>query len=377
MRPVPTIEDAASLARDLAATTEADRRLPEPLVATLRERDQARVWVPSALGGREASPAEGLQELHDLARADMSAGWCAAIAATTGLLAAYLSPEAGARTFGTPGSIACGVWAPRARAVLQDDGTLRLSGRWAFSSAVTHADWFFGGALVTADDGAAPEMTIVGLPVSALTIHDTWDTGGLRGTGSHDTSVEDAIVPADLAIPLLRVAPQFDTAVARFPVFGLFAQALAAVSLGNARGAMDDLVELAAGKTPLGSGRTLADRATVQARVAEAEAQLRAARSFAEHEVALAWADAQAGALASTERRLGLRLSATHAARTAARVARECHDLGGGSAIYASSPLQRRLRDAETATAHAQVAPPTWELAGRLLLDRPTDVTQL
>lgn len=374
-----TTPDVANLARDLASSAEAERRLPEALVVALREADQARAWVPAALGGAEASPADVLRDLHDLARADMSAGWCAAIAATTGLLAAYLTPAAGARAFGTPGSIACGVWAPRARAARDPDGTLRVSGRWAFSSAVTHADWFFGGALVTdaRGTGEPPEMHIVGLPVSELEVHDTWEVGGLRGTGSHDTSVQDAIVPAELAIPLLRSAPQFDTALACFPVFGLFAQALAAVALGNARGAMDDLRELAVGKTPLGSGRTVADRATVQARVAEAEAGLRAAHALTEQAVAAAWVDAEAGGQARTEQRLGLRLSATHAVRTAARVADACHDLGGGSAIYASSPLQRRLRDAQTATAHAQVAPATWELTGRLLLDRATDIAQL
>ena len=79
----------------------------------------------------------------------------------------------------------------------------------------------------------------------------------------------------------------------------------------------------------------------------------------------------------SVELRVGLRLAATHAVRTAADVARGMYDLGGGSAIYETSPLQRRFRDAHTATAHFQVNPATWELAGRLLLEQPTDTTML
>ena len=70
-------------------------------------------------------------------------------------------------------------------------------------------------------------------------------------------------------------------------------------------------------------------------------------------------------------------LAATHAVRTAADVAREMYDLGGGSAIYDDSPLQRRFRDAHTATAHFQVNPVTWELTGRLLLDQPTETAML
>ena len=72
-----------------------------------------------------------------------------------------------------------------------------------------------------------------------------------------------------------------------------------------------------------------------------------------------------------------MRLAATHAARGAASVVDVCYELGGGSSIYAASPLQRRFRDVHAATQHMLVAPATLELAGRLLLDLPTDISQL
>ena len=49
------------------------------------------------------------------------------------------------------------------------------------------------------------------------------------------------------------------------------------------------------------------------------------------------------------------------------------YDLGGGSAIYDDSPLQRRFRDAFTATAHFQVNEASRELPGRILLGQPAD----
>lgn len=85
-----------------------------------------------------------------------------------------------------------------------------------------------------------------------------------------------------------------------------------------------------------------------------------------------AWSAAQAGGPVGIEERTGLRLAATHAARTAAEVTCAMYDLGGGTAVYETSPLQRRFRDAHTATAHLQVSPSTWELTGRLLLGLPT-----
>jgi indole-3-acetate monooxygenase len=75
--------------------------------------------------------------------------------------------------------------------------------------------------------------------------------------------------------------------------------------------------------------------------------------------------------------RLSLRLAATHAATTAAEVCESVYRLGGGSAIYESSPLQRRFRDAHVATQHMLVGPSTWELTGRLLLGNETDISQL
>lgn len=75
--------------------------------------------------------------------------------------------------------------------------------------------------------------------------------------------------------------------------------------------------------------------------------------------------------------RLGLRLAATHAVRTSAEVARAMYDLGGGTAIYEDSPLQRRFRDAHAATAHFQVNPAIWELTGRVLLGVPARTEQL
>ena len=75
--------------------------------------------------------------------------------------------------------------------------------------------------------------------------------------------------------------------------------------------------------------------------------------------------------------RTGVRLAATHGVRTAADVVRTMFDLAGGSAIYDGAPLQRRFRDAFTATAHFQVNLASRELPGRILLGQPTEAAML
>jgi alkylation response protein AidB-like acyl-CoA dehydrogenase len=183
-------------------------------------------------------------------------------------------------------------------------------------------------------------------------------------------------VPHNRSLSLLD-PPTSETALYRFPIFAFFALSIAAAALGNARGAIDDLSSLALDKVGLGSNRTLAQRPGTWSVVAQAEAALRAARALYYEAIETAWEAAQSPEQVSVELRVGLRLAATHATRTAADVARSMYDLGGGSAIYDDSPLQRRFRDAQTATAHFQVNAATWELAGRLLLDQPTDTMML
>jgi indole-3-acetate monooxygenase len=372
------VDRASALARDVAPATERERALPQALVDELRATGLMRAGAPASLGALEASPATTLSGAERIARGDASAGWCVSIAATSSLLAAYLPQDGAAEIFGDPRTVAAGVWAPRGRALVVDGG-VRVSGRWSFCSGISHSEWLFAGCVLDQgqSDEEGPVLRVAALPTAELEILDTWHTSGLRGTGSHDAVADDLFVSDHHVLSLLDAGPRVDTPLYRFPVFGFFALSIAAAALGNARGAIDDLSELAAGKTAQGSSRVLADRPATQAAVGEAEAALRAARALYYEAIGEAWAAAQQDAPVEEALRLGLRLAATHAVRASAEVARSMYDLGGGTAIYEDSPLQRRFRDAHAATAHFQVNPATWELAGRLLLGLPTRTAQL
>ncbi|WP_436389817.1 acyl-CoA dehydrogenase family protein [Amycolatopsis sp. MEPSY49] len=174
---------------------------------------------------------------------------------------------------------------------------------------------------------------------------------------------------------------RFDAQAARLPPVARRALGDAGRPRGSpgppARGAIADLVELASTRKPLGSSRSLAERSATQAAVAEAEAALRAARLLYYTSIDDAWQAAQGTEPVPDALKLGLRLAATHVTRTAAKVAESMYDLGGGAAIYETSPLQRRFRDAHTATAHFQVNPASFELPGKLLLGVPARTEQL
>jgi alkylation response protein AidB-like acyl-CoA dehydrogenase len=348
------IEAARALAlssTQSAARTEREGTLPRPLVDELAAAGLFRLCLPRELDGPEVGPRVLVEVFATLARGDGAAGWCTMIGATSGLVAGSLPREAAAAIYGDPLVISGGVYAPLGRAEPADGG-YRVSGRWPFASGCRHCDWLMGGCLV---DGAVPRLALV--PAGSARIIENWEVAGLRGTGSHDIAIDDVHVPAAHTASLLADRPWPAGVLYRLPIFGMLAVGIAAVALGIGQGAIDDLIA--------DPGRP---SSRVQAAVARAQAQLAAARALLELELDRAFEQASAGGEVEPARRAALRLAASHAAHTAAEVARAMFELAGASAIHERHPLQRRFRDAHVATHHVMVAPATFPVVGRVLM---------
>jgi indole-3-acetate monooxygenase len=381
-QPVAEARTIAALARDRAADGERDRRLGTDLVDAMIDAGFFRLCVPASIGGGEADTAILVQVCEELARGDAAAGWCIAVMATAGMVAAYIPEDAAREIFGDDRSVVGGVFAPKGRAVVNGD-SYSISGRWPFSSGVDHCTWLTGGCIVEEGgsprmlEGGRPDVELALFPREEVEVIDTWNVSGLRATGSHDIAVQNLVVPRDHAASVITRAPLSTGALYAFPLFGLLALTIAGTALGIGRAAIEDLVELAGGKTPTGSARSLAERPVTQTRIAQAEAALLSARAFLYEAIAIAWEAAESGGEVSIEQRAALRLAATHATAASASAVDTAYDLGGGTSIYETSLLQKRFRDVHAATQHMLIGPSTWELTGRLMLGLPTDVAQL
>lgn len=376
-------------ARDLAPTvaaraaeTEAARRLPADLANQLALAGLFRMTVPAEFGGGETSARTFFDVLETIGAADAATGWCTMIASTTALAAAWLPAEHAAEMFSDPAGISGGVFAPLGKAQADGDDFV-VSGRWAWASGSANCEWLLGGSLIF-DDGTlrtlpngGPDHRMMFFRREDVELIDTWDASGLRGTGSGDMAVNDVRIPASRSVSFLTDRPRSTAPLYAFPPFGLLALGIAAVAAGNARAALDDLKALATAKKAQGSSRTLAERGTVQAEFSQIDARLEAARALAHGSIDRGWAEALTGNPIGVEARAKLRQAATHLTRTAADVVRAAYDMAGGTAVYSKHPLQRRFRDAHVCTQHIMVAPPTWELTGRVALGLPTDATTL
>lgn len=373
----------AEAVADRSAAIESAGRLPDDIVAELRASGVPGLWLPAELGGAEAAPVDVVDAIATLAAADGSTGWCAAVSVGTNALAAYLPRNGAHRIFASPSTLTGGSFNPAGRATVDADGALRLSGRWGFGSGGSHADWMSGacllvdgaGELVISDDGR-PEARLAFFPAAAVTIHDTWHTSGLRGTASHDYEVEALEIPAGDSMAF-EFTPWPSGRMWHMPPMPLFFAPLAAVALGLARGAIDDLVALALVKTPYRSARSLAERDVVQSTVARAEASTRSARAFLVETLDGLVASAGAGAEISLNDRAIARLAVVHAAQAGRDAVNLCFEAAGTTSLFVDHPLQRRHRDVHALNAHVVLAFPGLETVGRVMLGLEPDTPLL
>ncbi len=379
--PVARAEAFSEELRARADEIEAARNLPRDLSDRFAEAGFYALCAPRAYGGLERPVPETARVIEALARADGSCGWVVFIGATSGTMLAYLPEDSARALYPSPRTLLGGVFAPRGRAVAAPGG-FRVSGRWQWGSGTQNADWVAGGCTLIRDGepellpSGAPRSHMMIAPAEQVEFLDTWHVSGMCGTGSTDFAMHDLFVPEGRAVGMLGGC-RLERPLYAFPQFGLLAMGIAAVSLGLARAAIDELVGFASAKTPTGSRRPLASRASTQSDVAQAEALLRSSRAYLYEVLEQAWEMASETGRIGVEQRRDVRLATSHAVRQAARAVDLMYELGGGTSVYRSSPLQRIFRDVHVATQHMMVSRSTLELTGRLFLGLETDTSQL
>ena len=376
------LEAARALAPQILAFAdeiEEQRELPRPLFEALADAGLFRMLIPRSLGGSELDLPSYIHVIEEIAQADASTAWCINQGGVFATNSARL-PEAVARQIWveTPRSVVANGPAPSAQAQVVEGG-YRVTGRWTFSSGCRHASWLAGFAVIVEggrsrrlSDGT-PEIRYMLFPASQAEIIDAWHVAGLRGTGSHHFAVADLFVPRERTVWAATDPPREPGPLYVFPTVLLFAAGFASVAIGVARSALDELIELAGGKTPRGAKGALRDQALAQSQVGHAEAHLRSARALLRETVGEIWEAVCASGAITLEQRAVLRLATTHAIRLSEQVIDLVYNAAGATAIYQSSPLQRRFQDMHVITQHIQGRLAHYESAGRFFLGLEPD----
>lgn len=370
------IEAARRLASELPARSqeiEDARRLPADIAQQLADAGLFHGLVPEAYGGGEVHPSTFIRLIREVSTGDGSAGWNVMIGLTTGLLSASLPEEFAREIYGDgPGGLAVGVTAPMGIAEVVEGG-YRVTGRWPFGSGSSNAGWIGGGCFITENGeqrigkGGMPEHHIMMFERSQVEIEDTWHVSGLCGTGSHHFNVKDVFVPEGRSV-VMGTRSRIQRPLYQFPLLGLLAMGVSAVSLGIGFKALAAFKELAGAKVPTGGNRGLAEQARVQSLVAESTADLESAEAYIHRVIDDAWEIACRGERLPLESKARLRLAAVNATSSAVAAVDRLYQAGGGSAIYEDSVLQRCFRDVHVTTQHMMVGRPIYEIVGRVEL---------
>jgi alkylation response protein AidB-like acyl-CoA dehydrogenase len=367
---VPTI-------RARAQEIEAARCLPADLADVLRDAGVFRMLTPASHGGGEIGLVRSLEVLETIATADGATGWTTMIGAESPQLLALL-PRAtyDALYADGPDLTVGGSFMPMGEAHVVDEG-YRVHGRWPFASGCQRWDLLFGNCIVIRDgqpeigpDGN-PRMLAMLFEPGRPEIEDTWHVLGLRGTGSQHFHVDEHVVPAQRTFDIFFGRPSVD-GVGPFPVIH-FHLHVAAVALGIARAALDEVLERATGRIRMNMRTSLADTPVVQNRLGHADIALRAARTMLYDEAAGLERDGYGDDFVT----LAVRVWAMDSwiAGVARDVVDACFQINGASGVYDGALLQRALRDIHTISQHAALNDNSITRAGAALLGRPVDMT--
>jgi alkylation response protein AidB-like acyl-CoA dehydrogenase len=115
------------------------------------------------------------------------------------------------------------------------------------------------------------------------------------------------------------------------------------------------------------AGSPLATNPLFQQQMAVADTELRASRILLHAAADECWTSALDRRPLSPDATARTRAAAAWATDRAAHIVDVAHRFAGGTAVYADSPLQRRLRDVHTLTQHFIVRPDTLTSAGAVL----------
>ncbi|MFB9719466.1 acyl-CoA dehydrogenase family protein [Planobispora longispora] len=365
---VPTDDDIIALAAEVGlrcAPSEARHDREATFVteayAEMRESGYLKLAVPAEFGGLGAGLRQVVLAEGELARRAGSAALAAAMHLYLTLVQCWRhrrgapDAEGALRRVAADGLIMAtsggSDWVCPTTTAVEADGGFRFTGRKRFCSQAPVATVLSTSA-VLGEPGPDAEVLHATVPLSSpgVSLVETWDTLGMRGTASHDVVFDDVFVPAEKVVgrrPYGRLTGPLLVAAIHFaPVVG-------AVYLGIARGACDEALRALAarGQDP--------DPAAVR-QIGEMTARLRVARW------ALLAAVEETGEDPPADERtlVTLMVAKRHAVREAKAVVDLALDTVGGPAFFRASPLERAYRDVRGGPFHPLTPEATLALAG-------------
>jgi 3-hydroxy-9,10-secoandrosta-1,3,5(10)-triene-9,17-dione monooxygenase len=276
------------------AATEQRAKYSEELHETFRDAGFYRLLVPRRYGGLEVDVPTFYRTMMSISRGCPSTGWMLTLGSGHALqIGSYFGEEAQAEIFGDGHFVSPASFAFQDALAQPVPGGYRVHGTWHFCSGAPYATHHVGLA-PTPDEG---RVLVFVVPRKDFTVLDNWgDLIGLKGSGSHSVLVEDALIPAQHAIPMeeflafgVKSTPGYE--LHHNPLYGgafvAFAMGeLNSVQVGNAQAAVDEFERIITARRTfipsVGEGRSRSENPDYQRCLGLALAYTDAAYSIVE-----------------------------------------------------------------------------------------------
>ena len=342
-----------------AAEAEQLRKPVDSVWQAILDTGAMRYFVPRSYGGYEFDLQTFMKIGMALGGGCVSTAWVTTFCMEHNWLMALYSREAQDDIFGRqPYIVAPGTLAPNGRATPVDGG-YRVTGRWEWGTGVMHADWALVGALMPVEGSDGMDLGMFVVPMSDVTVHDTWQVAGMAATGSNDIEVKDVFVPAHLVQSATGMrqgnaegADLHDSYLYRMPMLPVLGLTAAAPALGAAKKAVELSTERMKERLMYGTTSKQGEKPVAQHRLAHAALKVHNLEILI---MALAkevedWG--KSGQICPDHDKAFLRLRIGNLVRESRDVVRELMDASGAHAHFLSSPLQRFQRDLNTLSCH-------------------------
>ena len=347
--------------RERAARAEGLRRLPDETFADFQQAGLLRALQPKRYGGYELDPGVFYQAVTEVAAVCGSSGWILGVLGVHNWHVAILPPQAQEDVWAEDDSVQLSTSLAPTGTVERAPGGYRIKGRWSFSSGCDYCQWaVLGGVVPPASPGEPPDPLVFLVPCRDYRIDDNWRVMGLCATGSKDIVVTDAFVP-EYRTHSYRDAFALNhpgTAVNDAPLyrlpFGLvFTYGIVSPAIGAAQGALTAFREQAEKRINVRDGSRAVEDPFLQYRLAEAAAEIDAARERMLANFAEMMRLARAGAEIPLSDRARYRWDSGKAIERSVRAVDLIFEASGGHGLFLDNPIQRAWRDVHAMRAHA------------------------
>ncbi|MBX3080731.1 MAG: acyl-CoA/acyl-ACP dehydrogenase [Anaerolineae bacterium] len=256
---------------------------------------------------------------------------------------------------------------PKTKAV-RDGNQWLINGRKNFASMSPTLDYFIIPALIEDEDNIARFL----VPRDAnVTIEETWDSMGMRSTGSHDVVLHDSRVGDDALISKMPGGGRPDPL--KVSVNPWFTLTVSASYLGVAVAAHQTALQYAHDRVPTGLGKPIATLESIQRRLGESELALQIARSLL-YRIAEQY-DAHPEARGTQEFNEAALIAKYTATNNAIKVVDDAMRAVGGASMTHTLPLERYYRDVRAGLFHPPSDDTLLPLLGRVALNRLKPLT--